>query len=371
MLRWVKGYDMKHRLFLPPTEIGQSLPKEIIEAYDKRHPTQTNDRIEDTKSCQDVAGPDDEINSNGSIEQMGSQAIIDNSVHPNLAELQSRFPSSTILLPQIVGVSSTSVLSHGTVKASFSDPSLEGLELTPVANSIARYLGIDLSPEAALAEMRKGVALIIYGPPLSGKTSQAVILSEKYDAAILNIEELIIDVISTGGTPAGIKARELCIEATVNALKDTATSAESAAESPLSSKVSMGGAKKINRNMGSGKKEAEEEIKKDTPEQFIVDPLFDTPHAAPGNQLTPVKLPEDVIVEILSDRLQQTDCRKGIIFDGLTCRFITDQIMTTALILRALGDRKHVFFVNMEIDFDGITDRIMTQKMEKEKEEGC
>ena len=367
MLRWVKGYDIKHRLFLPPVEIGQTLPKEIVEAYDKRHPSLDDDQIGDSKSYQDVTGPEDEVTSNTSIEHMGSQAIVD--VHPHLAELQSRFPSSTVLLPQMIGVSSTSVLSHGTARASFSDPSLDGLELTPVATCIARYLGIDLSPEAALAETRKGVAVILYGPQFSGKTSQAKCLAEQYDATILNIEELIMDAISSGSTPAGIKARELCIEATVIAQKETAISAESA-ESPLSSKVSMGGGKKINRTSGSGKKEAEEEIKKDSPEPFSVDPLYGTPHAAPSNQLIPVKLPEELIVEIFSDRMQQTDCRKGIVFDGLKCRFVTDQIMSTALILRALGDRKHIFFVNLDIDHEGIMDRILSIKIENQKKEG-
>ena len=380
MLQWVKGYDIKNRLFLPPTEVGQQLPKEIIEAYNKRHySTLAEDgssQIAESKSI-----PEDDQMSSTSLEQTISQGVVESvSVHPHLAELQSRLPSSTALLPQMVGVSSTSVLSHGTLKGDFSDPSLEGLELTPVANCIARYLGIDLSPEAALAETRKGVAIFLNGPHLSGKTTQARCLSEIYSALVLNVEDLIMDVISSGSTPAGIRARELCIETTVATQKETAPVVE-AVDSPLSSKVSMAGSRKPTRgtiNTVSGNKNTatketaatEDEPKKETPEPFTVDPLYNTPHAAPSNQLIPAKLPEELIVEILTDRLQNTDCRKGVIFDGLKCRFAADSLMTTALILRALGDRKHIFFVNLDLDFDGIKDRIAAIEIEKEKKKG-
>lgn len=381
MLRWVRGYDMKHRLFLPPTQVGESLPIEIKDAYTKRHSAVALDESTQVAESKSSSVPPDEelLPSNASLEHMESQAAVDApnlpSVHPNLAELQSRIPSSTVLLPQMVGVSSTSVLSHGTVKASFSDPSLEELEITPVATCIARYLGIDLSPEGALAEYRKGVAIILYGAPLSGKTIQANRLSERYGASILVIEDLIVDVISSGSTPAGIKARELCIEVTTNSQKEFVQPVES--ESPLSSKASMAGGKKGNRVTGANiaappknPTTTEEETKKDTPEPFLVDPLLDTPYAAPSNHLVPVKLPEELVVEIVSDRIQQTDCRKGIIFDGLKCSFTGDQLMTTALILRALGDRKHIFFANLELDSEGIKERIAAIEVEKQKKQG-
>lgn len=389
MLRWVRGYDIKHRLFLPPIQIGESLPFEIKDAYTKRHsatPLEDSAQVAESKSSS--VPPDEGLPSNPSLEHVeSSQVVVDGngqpglpSVHPNLAELQSRIPSSTVLLPQAIGmgVSSTSVLSHGTVKASFSDPSLEDLEITPVAACIARYLGIDLSPEGALAEHRKGIAIIFYGAPLSGKTVQANRLSQKYSASIIVVEDLIIDVISSGSTPAGIKARELCIEATMNTIqKEFVQPIES--ESPLSSKASMAGGKKANRvNAGnitgmppkSTNTSTEEEVKKDTPEPFMVNPLLDTPYAAPGDHLIPVKLPEELIVEIISDRIQQIDCRKGIIFDGLKCSFSSDQLMTTALILRALGDRKHIFFANLDLDRDELKDRVAAMEIEKQKKKG-
>ena len=43
------------------------------------------------------------------------------------------------------------------------------LEITPVSNAIARHLGIDLSAEGRAARNRRGIVVIIHGPPSSGE----------------------------------------------------------------------------------------------------------------------------------------------------------------------------------------------------------
>ena len=55
----------------------------------------------------------------------------------------------------------------------FSGETVGDLEVTPAAAAIARYLGIDLSPEGKAARYKKGLNVIITGPPLSGKSFQA------------------------------------------------------------------------------------------------------------------------------------------------------------------------------------------------------
>ena len=42
------------------------------------------------------------------------------------------------------------------------------LEVTPVSATIARHLGIDLSPEGKMARSRFGIAVVIHGSPNSG-----------------------------------------------------------------------------------------------------------------------------------------------------------------------------------------------------------
>jgi len=55
------------------------------------------------------------------------------------------------------------------IKASLSSMTASELEITPVAASIARHLGIDLSPDGKAARNRRGVAVIVHGAPLSGE----------------------------------------------------------------------------------------------------------------------------------------------------------------------------------------------------------
>ena len=373
-MRWVRGYDSQHRLFLPPIEVGGTLPHELTEAFKKNTAqdddvTQEHDLTEVTEETSDEV-----IGSTMSIEHIGSQDIL----HPRVVGLRTPHPSSTALLPQRVEASSTLILSHATLGSGFSQSELqfENLESSPVAACIARYLGIDLSPEAALAETRKGIALILYGPQHSGKSVQAKCLAEIYNTPILNIQEMIVDVVSSGSTPAGSKAREVCIKATNAAEIAAANVLTEPIETPLASKVTMSQPqqRRTSRVMGSThkdlSKESEEETKKEPPKPFPVDCLLDTPYAAPKGTLLPANIPEDIIVEILTDRLQQTDCRKGVIFDGLECQFTSDDLMTIVYVLKAINNREHIYFINLEMDFMGVKDRIKQMEAEKERQIG-
>lgn len=49
-----------------------------------------------------------------------------------------------------------------------SDIAVGDLEITPVSAAIARHLGIDLTPEGRAARNRRGIAVIVHGPPMSG-----------------------------------------------------------------------------------------------------------------------------------------------------------------------------------------------------------
>ena len=48
---------------------------------------------------------------------------------------------------------------------------------------------------------------------LLGKTATAIALAKKYEAAILTVDQVILDAISSGNTSAGLRAREMCQEA--------------------------------------------------------------------------------------------------------------------------------------------------------------
>lgn len=77
------------------------------------------------------------------------------------------------------------------------------LEITPVSAAIARYLGIDLTAEGRAARNRRGIALVVYGAPFSGKTATAVSLAKMYGAALLTVDGVVTEAISCGNTSAG------------------------------------------------------------------------------------------------------------------------------------------------------------------------
>lgn len=43
------------------------------------------------------------------------------------------------------------------------------LEMTPVSRALARHMCVDLSPEGLAARNRRGIAIVVYGAPLTGE----------------------------------------------------------------------------------------------------------------------------------------------------------------------------------------------------------
>jgi hypothetical protein len=54
-------------------------------------------------------------------------------------------------------------------------------------------------------------------------------------------------------------------------------------------------------------------------------------------------LPEDLLVEILSERLQLNDCHRGVVFDGLETLFAQNLYTTAHAILRSLNNRRFIY----------------------------
>jgi hydrocephalus-inducing protein len=87
------------------------------------------------------------------------------------------------------------------------------VEKNPVFDSIARYLGIDLTAEGRAARNRRGVAMVVHGPPLSGKSRAAVALAKFYECALITLDSIVIEAIATSTSQAAAKARQICAEA--------------------------------------------------------------------------------------------------------------------------------------------------------------
>lgn len=76
-------------------------------------------------------------------------------------------------------------------------------------------------------------------------------------------------------------------------------------------------------------------------------------------------LPEDLLVEILSDRLQLNDCHRGVVFDGLDTLFSPNMSTTALAILKALNNRRYIYFVTLKLDYQALKDK---ERSEKEEE---
>ena len=372
----MKGYDRQCRLLLPPPTLGGSLPPEITQAYHREQSLKagasaTNKMTNGNEgsvpgSAANImigAGP-----SAVSVEQqqqrMPSQAKLSTTELPQnqlgsttgvgMYESKTPQPSMTALLshPELSVIGSLSALTDG---MSLSHPDIE---VSPVYAAIAHYLGIDLSPEALEAESRRGIAVIVHGPPSSGRTTQAKILGGIFKGAVLSLDNVLIDAISSASTPAGCRARECCIQA-AHARAEMARAAAEMADAPSNHSNTA-----TRKQPASKEKDKDKEAAASTPSQteppkpFSVLPLTGSQYAIPEGTMLPTMLPEELIAEILADRLQFTDCLKGIIFDGIKSNFASSSLMSAALILRAFSNRKHIYFVNFNMELDDIKSRI-------------
>lgn len=376
VLRWLKDYDRQNRLFLPPVIPGEKLPRELRDAFNKEHSKAKTEKQSQVAVSELLSSDTQAVSDNiADVEQptsyvkLSSTDVLPQKVGMYVYDLSKGTPqpSTTALLsvPELAVIESVIALTYGTCgsREDLSQLDFSGLESSPVANAIARYLGIDLSPEAAIAEYRRGVAIVLHGPPSVGRTTQAQTLAEKYGACVLVVDDLLIDAISTASTPAGCKARECCIQA-----------AQARAEvQDVPSSLSAPSKKQITGSLKDKEKEKDKEPVPEPPpphpltnQTFPVQPLEDSQFAVPEGNLLPCQLPQELIVEIISDRLQHTDCRRGVLFDGIDSRFAESPHMSTALILKAIGDRKHIYFVHLDMGLQAI--KVRLEEIEKEKQ---
>jgi hydrocephalus-inducing protein len=76
-------------------------------------------------------------------------------------------------------------------------------------------------------------------------------------------------------------------------------------------------------------------------------------------------LPEDVIVEILNERFQLSDCNRGIVIDGLDTLFCQNYLLAATAVLKAFNNRRYIYFVTMKSDFQKYKEQL--NKIQEEK----
>ena len=270
--------------------------------------------------------------------------------------------------------------------------------------------------------------MVMFGPPQSGCSTQARMLAERYTAALLHVDTVIKESIVSGRTPAGQRARKVCIEAMLARQK---ACEEEAAVSALS--INQEPSKKHSSKDRDKEKEKEKEVDGSLEQDMLQPPPMDmTPFSVeveegvewevPEGSLLLTKLPEDVVVDILTERtlvslprqtvslwhthtvpcyalasmyglcmpeccmslcvsvchllnppplcVQQPDCYRSVVVDGLHSQFIPHPMLATALVLKALGDRKHIYFVNLCFTYEAHLAWLEAVEKEEKRKKG-
>ncbi|XP_066439738.1 hydrocephalus-inducing protein homolog isoform X2 [Eleutherodactylus coqui] len=403
ILQMLKGYDAQNTLLLPLRSPGEKLPPEILDYYEKRRLQE-----EEARRC------GTQVTAAGGVEEADKEAVSD------MHERAEHPPAQRILSPASYGKGRSSIgeaeEDKGAVtgeKAGSDDGKGQGvgeLESNPVSAAIARYMGIDTSSDGQAARNRRGITIIVHGAPLTGKSSAAVALAQYYSAACLSIDAVILEAISDGTSQAGLKARQLCAKAALSqALRESDETASQMVDAPgaqpglsmeaLARHTSEGGQAAEPRvapqsvisrgNRGSlpaakGKPESQQisgykqqHLSEQPASQSGSSPLPGPTQqrlsvsASVGGELGLMScvLPEELLLEILSDRLQLNDCFRGVVFDGLNTLFAHNMSSALHILLKALNNRRHIYLINLRQDYATMKARENACKQQEEQEQ--
>ncbi|NWU95982.1 HYDIN protein, partial [Upupa epops] len=410
ILRTLKDYDDHNTLLLPPRVPGGKLPPEVLEFY------QDQKRLQDEQAKSmtgEAAGKDDANNEDAQAlsDQRGKHSagiihtvLSHSSVIPTSAFEEShanKEDSKTECGKEDENVEKKHGAEDRQSTAS-SKGAVGELDDSPVYRAIARHLGIDISAEGRAAQNRRGIVVIIHGAPLTGKTSAAVALSKYYGTVCLSIDTVVTEAISEKSSSAGLRARELSIKAAIEqSHKETEYAGSNAdvvlnipltTEARHSSNTSQSSFGDKEQSLGSrgrasisaGKRKADGHTSQsqkqhlmdhtgsqDSASSCLISPLPCVPaqqwlnitDSTAGEQgFMSCVLPEDLLVAILSERLQMNDCYQGAVFDGLETLFASSTTSALLCLLKAVRNRPHIYFVNLYQDYT-------TLKAAKDQEE--
>ncbi|XP_021112384.1 hydrocephalus-inducing protein homolog isoform X3 [Heterocephalus glaber] len=411
ILRQLKGYDSYNTLLLPPRTPGENLPPELYEYFKEiKKPKEEQMKAKNLESL----AQDNELEE---LTVSGTSASTKRTSVSQGISVTSYFENQHNLLTESKAYTDEDEDEDSLEKLIFqitadkiqrshshSAEEVGEVESNPVSKAIARHLGIDISAEGCMAKSRKGIAIIIHGTPLSGKTPNAISIAKYYSAACLSIDSIVLEAISDSSSIPGMRARELCIRATIEQSikeEDDSTQEASGGQSatvpsqPSSENLgkftseitlvtpeikpgkSMHGSvllpKSKPESHSSGSQKQHHQHQSETP-QIPSSPLLGPTQrrlsvsASIGGEtgLTSCVFPDELLTQILTERIQLSDCYQGVVFDGLDTLFSWSTTAALRCLLKAIGSREHIYVLNMAQDF---MDMKAQEKARKEQEE--
>ncbi|XP_048461536.1 hydrocephalus-inducing protein homolog [Rhincodon typus] len=408
VLRMMKGYSLDNTLLLPPRQPGEKLPFELLDYYKEQSLIQEEQEQAKNRPVEVTGGENDR--KENEVEELSDQTEKQEQLVPpetaaliSESEVSSRPTASPVSEDKKEPeneVTEKTLETKGEKPDIFINMSVGELEVTPVSMAIGRYLGLDLSPEGCAARNRRGIAIIVHGAPASGKTNTAVFLAKYYRASYLVIDSVLREAISSGTTAAATRARELCTKA---ALDQMMRDAEEVSQSAITrySSIGIGGTTVdgttkqtsegtptsefklphlstiIHRKSSMNTLKSSHIIQKQqnevvTSQVSVIGPLMQQPMSittsiiGEGNLMS-CQLPEDVIVELLTERLQLNDCCRGVIFDGLESAYSPNEACTLTAALKAISNRRHIYLINLSQEYTTLKAKEKARQEEEEK----
>ena len=212
------------------------------------------------------------------------------------------------------------------------------IQISPVQAAVDRYLGEDVKREK-FAYDHGGFNAIVHGPAYAGKHTQAYALAAKYEATPLSVDDIVEQAMHLH-TPLGDQARTFLVEKE----EQRRIALEEPAEEPDHKKKNA--------------------TKKDEPVVEEADKAPEIKYTSPAGLPEPSPLDNDLLFELIKDRVDRQDALDGVVFCGLQCKYGAF-LDVLGLLLRALNKREHLYFYWLEADQALCRERIM--KMHNEK----
>nr|XP_046249402.1 hydrocephalus-inducing protein homolog [Scatophagus argus] len=346
ILRLMLGYDENNKLLLPPRAPGESLPKELLEYY-KEHCSQLRDdaELEAGLNKKEVGTGDTHEEEHRSRQNATLLDSKEDEIH-----IISVKPTE-LFVPEMTIEGCSGRLGH--------------LDMSPVSRAIARHMGVDLSPQGLAAHNHRGIAIIVYGAPLTDKTTVVTALAHHYGAACLSVDAVVTDVLINGTSPVSLTARQLYESfaaqyaekkdgVAVQAVPGLAADLEGSDPAPKSAPSSHNTVTDLAKPSENAKAPQETEST-----HFAL---------ALGGDLTTLcsLLPEQLLVDILAERFQLSDCHRGIVIGGLECVYTQSVASMLQVVLKALNNRKHIYVINLSDSYAALKSRERAQREAEE-----
>ncbi|XP_030281249.1 hydrocephalus-inducing protein homolog isoform X1 [Sparus aurata] len=364
ILRLMQDYDENNKLLLPPRAPGEGLPKELLDYY-KEYCSHLKDDA-DLES-----GLDEKEGGKGATHEEEKMSMQNDTDLPESKEEEI----NTLSLKQ-AEILLTEMTKEG------NSGRLGQLEMTPVSRALARHMCVDLSPEGLAARNRRGIAIVVYGAPLTDKSSTAAALAHHYGGASLSVDAVVTDVLMNGTSPVGLTARQLydCAAAqyaenkagnTAQVIEETkepvpAANLEASESAPKPAQALHDAVEVLAKDSDDNCSGNDSKVPQENENTHL--------NLSLGGDVTTLSnlLPEQLLVDILSERFLQSNCLRGIVISGLESVYTQSAATTLQVVLKALNNRKHIYAVNLSDSYAALKARERAQRetevaLQKEK----